>query len=52
MIKFDESKTWQAGENKKGDIVLKKSSSWLSGATLNALQLRGVTVIIKNEISK
>jgi hypothetical protein len=52
MTTFDEKKTYQAGENKKGNIVLKKSTSWLSGATLNALQLRGVTVIVKNEITQ
>ena len=43
-MKYDENKTYQAHENKKGEIVVGSGQSWLSGYTLNKLIEKNVVV--------
>ena len=46
MIKFDEDKTYPVYEDMNGNIIVgEKSTSYLSGETLNKLQARGVGCI-------
>lgn len=49
MAKWNEDKTYAVKENGKGEIVVNvKSSSYLSGYTLNRLIEKGVKVIDNN----
>lgn len=50
---FNTNATYPCREAKNGQIIVGvKSSSWLSGGTLNALLAKGVVVIIKGSICK